>query len=370
MNIAIICGNLDPKIGGGSSFCRCLLNCLHDELFKWSRFKIILFVKNKEVPAEITNFPIILYKEKNLVKILKKQKIDITWFMSGGGFPPAVETPYFATIWDLQHRENPYLPEMQFKGEWLYREKMTAPFVLQAALLFVGTKKGQEELIRNYGVPSNRVCVLSLPCPIQVPNQEKKQTFQRCKNSFLYPAQFWAHKNHSTLIYALAILNKKKIPIKLVLPGDDKGNLVFVKKLCTKLNVEQMVEFPGFLSDEKVREYYKSSTALLFPSSVGPDNLPPLEALAYGCPVVQADLQGPREQLGDTAFYAPVFSPETWAEYMEDFACGKMNEKCEIKRKQGLELVLSRQPQAYLNKVFTKISLFNQVIGMWKITND
>lgn len=46
---------------------------------------------------------------------------------------------------------------------------------------------------------------------------------------------------------------------------------------------------------------YRQASALVFPSFFGPDNLPPLEAFALGCPVVAADVQGAAEQLGDAA---------------------------------------------------------------------
>ena len=40
-------------------------------------------------------------------------------------------------------------------------------------------------------------------------------------------------------------------------------------------------------------------------SLFGPENLPPLEAMALGCPVVAADVPGAREQLGDAALRVP-----------------------------------------------------------------
>ncbi|MCA2845074.1 MAG: glycosyltransferase, partial [Microcystis sp. M074S1] len=33
----------------------------------------------------------------------------------------------------------------------------------------------------------------------------------------------------------------------------------------------------------------------------GPDNLPPLEAMSLGCPVIASNVSGAREQLGDAA---------------------------------------------------------------------
>lgn len=46
---------------------------------------------------------------------------------------------------------------------------------------------------------------------------------------------------------------------------------------------------------------------LVFPSLLGPTNMPPLEARVLGCPVLCSDFLGHREQLGDGALY---FNPE------------------------------------------------------------
>jgi glycosyltransferase involved in cell wall biosynthesis len=48
---------------------------------------------------------------------------------------------------------------------------------------------------------------------------------------------------------------------------------------------------------------YKGALALVYASAVGPDNLPPLEAMSLGCPVITAEVPGAREQFGDAALY-------------------------------------------------------------------
>jgi glycosyltransferase involved in cell wall biosynthesis len=45
--------------------------------------------------------------------------------------------------------------------------------------------------------------------------------------------------------------------------------------------------------------------ALAYVSTCGPENLPPLEAMALGCPVVAGLVPGAEEQLGDAALLVP-----------------------------------------------------------------
>jgi glycosyltransferase involved in cell wall biosynthesis len=45
-------------------------------------------------------------------------------------------------------------------------------------------------------------------------------------------------------------------------------------------------------------------------SLCGPENLPPLEAFALGCPVVASEIAGAAEQLGEAALLVDPCSPE------------------------------------------------------------
>ena len=55
-------------------------------------------------------------------------------------------------------------------------------------------------------------------------------TMRRCSLKYglepgylFYPAQFWPHKNHATLLAALALLRDRGVKKRLVLCGSDRG---------------------------------------------------------------------------------------------------------------------------------------------------
>ena len=54
---------------------------------------------------------------------------------------------------------------------------------------------------------------------------------------------------------------------------------------------------------------YRGAFALAYVTFFGPENLPPLEAFALGCPVIASDVSGAREQLGDAALFADPRNP-------------------------------------------------------------
>jgi glycosyltransferase involved in cell wall biosynthesis len=74
------------------------------------------------------------------------------------------------------------------------------------------------------------------------------------------------------------------------------------------------VHFLGFVPTEELIALYRHAHALTYVSLFGPENLPPLEAMAFGCPVVAADVPGAREQLGDAALRVPPLDPAAIAE--------------------------------------------------------
>ena len=59
-----------------------------------------------------------------------------------------------------------------------------------------------------------------------------------------------------------------------------------------ELGVAERVHFLGFVETDELVALYHHAHALTYMSLFGPENLPPLEAMALGCPVVAADVPG------------------------------------------------------------------------------
>ncbi|MDR0799418.1 MAG: glycosyltransferase, partial [Dysgonamonadaceae bacterium] len=120
---------------------------------------------------------------------------------------------------------------------------------------------------------------------------------------FFYPAQFWAHKNHTVLLAAFAQLLCSYPDYQLVLTGSDKGNKSYIQSLATQLGIESNIRFVGFVAMETINTLYRNAAALVMPTYLGPTNMPLIEAMELDCPVVCSDLKGHREMMGDAAIY-------------------------------------------------------------------
>ncbi len=122
------------------------------------------------------------------------------------------------------------------------------------------------------------------------------------KDYLFYPAQFWSHKNHVNLLHALKVLEERDgLLFPLVFVGTDCGNQEYVRSIAGKLNLQDRVHFLGFVPREDLIGLYQNALALTYVSLCGPENLPPLEAFALGCPVIASRISGAQEQLGDAA---------------------------------------------------------------------
>ncbi len=241
-------------------------------------------------------------------KALFDHHIDLAWFVTPGYV--TCDQPFLYTVWDLQHRRQSFFPEVSVTGSTFEdREKHYAAVLPKAATVIVSNQTAKQEVIRFYGLPDERVATLTLPTPSWVfshaPDVIHRSTEIQSPYLF-YPAQFWPHKNHVVLLHALKKLRDRGENFNLVFTGSDKGNATYLKLVVQDLGLHNSVHFRGFVERAELRALYSNAYALVFPSFFGPDNIPPLEAAALGCPVIMADVAGTQEQMyGAALFFDP-----------------------------------------------------------------
>jgi glycosyltransferase involved in cell wall biosynthesis len=250
-----------------------------------------------------------------LEMVARQSGVEFLWFLNSE--PVNVDLPYLTVVWDLQHRLQPWFPEFSAGGEWDAREAHYSRFLRRASTIITGTRAGLEEVHQFYQVPIDRIRILPHPTPsycLNTSNDNSKNILSRLGvplRYIFYPAQFWPHKNHANLLLGVSILRDMYgLVISVVLTGTDKGNLKYIRKLSEELGLSDQVHFLGFRPQEDLVTLYKNAIALTYVSFCGPENLPPLEAFALGCPVVASDVAGAREQLAEAAILVDPGDPE------------------------------------------------------------
>jgi glycosyltransferase involved in cell wall biosynthesis len=307
----------------------------------------------------------------NISEKIIDHKIEMAWSL--GLDCPAMEVPYIATVWDLQHRVQPYYPEVSMEGEWNNREKFYSEVLRRAAFIVTGTTAGQQEIKQFFNIPLDRIKIIPFATPkfaLEASPCSKNdrenilKKYSITQEYLFYPAQFWPHKNHINLLLALRYLKDKyDLELSLVFAGSDKGNMNFVKQKVSELCLPEQVKFTGFIPGEDLTLLYQNAFALTFVTFAGPDNLPPLEAFALGCPVIASKVSGAEEQLGEAAILVNPKEPEEIASAI--FALQKNPDLRQTLIQKGLTRAKQWTGQDYVREICSILDEFAPIRRCW-----
>lgn len=212
-------------------------------------------------------------------------------------FPFTVPVPrpdrhqgFVQSLHDVQHLD---LPRLFSRSELAYRRHFYQGAAKRADVVITISEFAKGRIVELLGIPEERIRVayLGVDTTAFVPNFGERESF------VLYPARGWAHKNHARLVEAMAVVRTSIPGIRLVLTGaslDALGPL------------PAWVDRPGLVSAEKLRSLYRSAAAIAFPSLYEGFGLPPLEAMASGCPAAVSTAGSLPEVCGGAAI---LFDP-------------------------------------------------------------
>jgi glycosyltransferase involved in cell wall biosynthesis len=363
MKIGIVISEQTPDAGGGFTFEAGLIEAIQ-RLHAETPHELVMIGKPLQPPASLAGMPYLSLKtvrpkEAKLVREVKRiwrklkpgrrddflldyerapqlaaANLDLIVYLNPY-FSPYLDLPFVMNVWDVAHRLTPFFPEMSLGAAWDYREAFCRERLQRASYVVCPNAVAKQEIVDFFQVPPERIRTLRHPTPADALREMKAPTADVSLaplgitgDFLLFPAQFWPHKNHVLLLRMLRVLKAKyDYAPQLVLSGSDKpvhaaaleGNLAHVKQCARELGLEAQVIFPGFIARELLIALYRKAAALVFPPFLGPENLPPLEAFALGCPVIASEIAGAREQFGDAAVLLDPKSPEAWADAVQKF---------------------------------------------------
>lgn len=382
MKIAIYISKMQvPTAGGGYTFMSTFLNALinsksrHQFYVFYQAECSLLFndserVKFIRLGSQETHKRVLFWKirkKKGLLKhFLEKYNIDVLYTLCPEYID--VDCPTFITVWDYGHKDIPYFPEVSANGIFKNRELMYKHIISKASKVIVGNLDAKIKTCNYYGLSEDKVFINSLPTPDYIFNTEADdkiiKNLNLTKNEFIfYPAQFWAHKNHIRIIKSIKILKERGINLKAVFSGSDKGNLNYLKQKVKEFDLEKEIVFAGFITNEQIIALYKNTLALVYASFLGPDNLPPLEAMALDCPVIVSDISGHRIQLKDNCIF---FNPLDEKELAEKIISIKNNGYSKDLIKSGKELALIYSTENYLKNTIEMFDNFEPILECWR----
>ena len=204
---------------------------------------------------------------------------------------PPVDRPTVLTLLDVQHLD---LPHLFPRGERLFRRLAYDRAARRATHVVVISEWVRGRVVERLGLDPERVHAIHLG--VDHARFSPDPTVER--EPFLYyPARPWPHKNHARLYEAFARVREDRPELRLVLTG--AGG-----------EVERLPDGVEALGDIPLAErisLYRRAAALVFPSLYEGFGLPPIEAMACGCPVAVSKAGSLPEVVGDAAV---LFAPE------------------------------------------------------------
>jgi glycosyltransferase involved in cell wall biosynthesis len=395
MKIAAVLEN-DIQAGGGFSMSLDLLTIIKEAALKSnSEFLIINFHKKNSYYLNKLNLQHVNISESIFDKIfafinssllgayffnklristffenkLLKYGVDFVFFVTPSPKPFYLQQINYAiTIYDICHKEYPEFSEVNSYNIFYLREKILQHCLGPSTYVITESEKLKKQIASIYQKDEDRI--ISIPNrPSPLLNYDKKNIkstiFEQLpKNYFFYPAQFWEHKNHIKILYAIDKLKNSNIDFNIVFCGKDKGNLKNINKVVEKLNLQKNIFIFDFLTHEQVSELYQNAIALLMPTYFGPTNYPPLEAWAYGIPVIYSfHLQ---EQTMDAAIYCDPDSEESIADCMLKVQTDVNLRSDLIKNGHKMLKLIELQRKNSLNQLVKKIVLFKNRSKTWR----
>lgn len=124
---------------------------------------------------------------------------------------------------------------------------------------------------------------------------------------FLFVGQIEPKKNVMACIEAMREYARRGgPPAKLVIAGKIGWRARAFTRAIADPTVREHVRYVGYVDDEDLAALYSLAEALLFPSLYEGVGVPPLEAMACGCPAIVSDRAALPEVVGDAALVVPL----------------------------------------------------------------
>lgn len=178
----------------------------------------------------------------------------------------------------------------------------------------------KKDILKNYPVNKEKVeriyeacddfCLISPESPaVALKKYGLVDSHGIIKPYIVYIGNVYPHKNPESLALGYALAKKNKLPdLRLVFVGGEDYFYQRLKRFIREKNIENVI-FTGRINDQKLNIVLRSAVLYGRPSFYEGFELPPLEAMACGVPVICSNHECAREILEDAACYFDPYDP-------------------------------------------------------------
>lgn len=232
-----------------------------------------------------------------------------------------------ATIHDLA----PFrLPRKYDIARMLYGRVAVKRLAHRQHELVAVSQETARDIRRYFNVPASRLTVIPNgldharfhPDIAALPSDRLPTRRGQPSRFFLYVARLeHPAKNHARLIAAFERFKADSgSDWQLVLCGSDWHGAEAIHRLVRQSPYTADIRLMGFVPNDEVPRWYRSATVCVYPSLFEGFGLPPLEAMACGCPVLASAIGAVGEVCGEAAHVVDPYNIEALARGLHQLA--------------------------------------------------
>jgi len=202
-----------------------------------------------------------------------------------------------------------------------YARAMFAAVKRKARWIICDSAFTADELVKHTGVRRGKIRVVPLGVADCWTNLDKGSRPHH-KPYVVFVGNVKPHKNLKRLVQAFHLI-AERVPHDLVIVGKDEGfRTVDTEARDYSRDLRSRIRFTGFVPDDILQQYVIHADLLVLPSLYEGFGLPPLEAMACGCPCVVSNIGSLPEVCGEAAEYCDPFDVQDIAARI----CGVLSE--------------------------------------------
>jgi glycosyltransferase involved in cell wall biosynthesis len=213
----------------------------------------------------------------------------------------------------------------QYRLQYVYFAVILPFLAKKAVVIITDSQSTKRDLHRYYKLPLNKIQVVYCGLDhsrFKIPENKDVVAVKQKYNLtgyFLMVGASYPHKNIGKAIQAFSNLKTSLPKLELVIVGGKKNYIHELQSEIRNSNIGR-VRFIDYISPADLPAFYAGAIALVYPSLYEGFGLPPLEAMACGCPVIVSNTSSLPEVCGDSAFYINPASIEDIAGAMHTLA--------------------------------------------------
>jgi len=247
-------------------------------------------VELRTPPAARPRLLRILWEQACLPALLRQSKAPLLHAPAYVA-PLAAPCPTVLTVHDLHALTH---PQFCTPANRLHYALLMPPAIRRAAAIIVFSEHTRRTLLSRFPETAPRIAVIPpglspsfIRCTDTAHLRSVKMKYALPDDFLLFVGDLSARKNLDGILAAFAQVRKRYPDIRLVLAGaSSPTTTAALRHTLQRLGIMDGVHFTGYVEQPDLPILYSLAQVFVFPSHDEGFGLPPLEAMACGCPVI------------------------------------------------------------------------------------